>query len=425
MAYITTCGQWQPQPTRGIGAYGAAINAGLKSSPKVLAFDSAGNLFIADNNNRVRKVDTSGIITTVAGNGVYSSGGGGAFSGDGGAATNASLYRPNNVAFDAAGNWYIADIFNQRIRRVDTNGIITTVAGNGTQNYSGDGGAATNASMHYPASVALDVVGNLYIADLYNYRIRKVNTNNIITTFAGNGNPSFFGDGGKATNASIYNPQGVAFDAAGNLYIADTYNNRIRKVGTNGIITTVSGKGSGKFAGDGGAATNAYLNEPWGVVLDSVGNMYIADYGNNRIRKVDTNGIITTVAGNGSATYAGDGGAATNASLNNPACVALDNMGNLFIADWQNNRVREVHFAGMPTFTVNNVSVTNAGNYRVVVTGASGSVTSLVVSLTVISSPTIKCCNAVIRQVSLIRNAQTNFGYQRQYATNLERARLD
>lgn len=364
------------------GDGGSATNASL-NQPQGVAFDAAGNLLIADNNNdRVRKVDANGIITTVAGNGVGASSNGGSFSGDGGAATDAGLFRPNNLAFDASGNMYIADIFNNRVRKIDTNGIIVTAAGSFGPGSFGDNGPATSAALNLPASVALDVVGNLFIADLANSRVRKVDTNGIITTVAGKSGIGFSGDGGPATNAMLNSPQGVACDAIGNFYIADSYNRRIRKVDTNGIITTMAG-GGGKFPGDNSAATNALLNSPWGLALDSVGNMYFADKDYCTIRKINTNGIITTVAGKPlMAGYSGDGGVATNASLNAPACVALDAAGNLFIADWNNNRIREVHLAGSPTITLSHVSITNAGNYAVVITSPSGSVTSGVVTLT-------------------------------------------
>ena len=199
------------------------------------------------------------------------------------------------------------------------NGIITTVAGNGSGGYSGDGGAATNASLYYPEGAAFDAAGNLFVADFFNNRIRKITTNGIITTVAGNGSPGYSGDGVPATNATV-RPAGVALDANGNLFIADWNNNRIRKVDTNGIITTIAGNGSPGYSGDGGPATSASLAYVEGVTVDSAGNLFIADTVNNRIRRVDTNGIITTVAGKGPAvygSYSGDGGAATNAGLDN------------------------------------------------------------------------------------------------------------
>jgi sugar lactone lactonase YvrE len=250
------------------------------------------------------------------------------------------------VAVDAAGNLLIADSGNQRIRRVDgTTGIITTVAGNGTYGFSGDGGAATSASLAYPYGVAVDAAGNLLIADYGNQRIRQVDgTTRIITTVAGKGTYGFSGDGGPATDASLNNPLGVAVDGAGNLLIADTYNQRIRRVdGTTGIITTVAGNGMAGFSGDGGPATDASLNNPSGVAVDGAGNLLIAVYGNQRIRRVDgTTGIITTVAGNGTAGFSGDGGAAISGSLNNPVGVAVDAAGNLLIADTNNLRIRRV-----------------------------------------------------------------------------------
>src|SRR5665213_1429091 len=301
---------------------------------------------------------TSGIIMTVAGTGAPS------FYGDGGAATNAALYLPYGVTVDANGNLFIADEVSNRIRKVDTDGIITTVAGNGygagTGNggYSGDGNAAINAELWYPSSVAVDAGGNLFIADSENNRIRKVDTNGVITTVAGKGPSSFSGDGSKATNATLYWPQGLALDAAGNIFIADSWNNRIRKVDTNGIITTVAGNGVittvagngyGSFSGDGSAATNAGFFQPFGVSVDGGGNLFIADAGNNRIRKVDSNGTITTVAGVGTNIFSGDGGAATNAAINYPWKVVPDNLGNLFIADTGNNRIRKVDTNGIIT----------------------------------------------------------------------------
>ena len=372
------------------GDGGAATNATL-SNPFGVTVDASGNLFIADeSNNRIRKVGIDGIITTVAGNG--SAG----YSGDGGVATNAGLYYPNCVAVDASGNLFIADIGSTRIRKVATNGIITTVAGNGLWSFSGDGGAATNAALANPTGVAVDASGNLFIADQGNNRIRKVGIDGIITTVAGNDTNSFSGDGGAATNASLFTPFGVAVDASGNLFIADAANRRIRKVAANGIITTLAGNGLWSFSGDGGAATNAAFRAPYGMAVDASGNLFIADMGNNRIRKVGIDGIITTVAGNGygagsgAGGYSGDGGAATNAELFNPLGVALDASGNVFISDQYNSRIRRVYnFNSQPIFICSPVSTNSTGNYSVVVTDSSGSVTSSVATLTVIISPTI------------------------------------
>jgi sugar lactone lactonase YvrE len=296
---------------------------------------------------------------------------------------------------DANGNLLIADSFNNVIRKVGTNGIISTVVGNGygagTGNgaYSGDGGAATNAELWNPTSVAIDATGNLFIADTYNNVIREVGTNGIISTVAGSGTLGRFGDGGVAINAALYNPHGVAVDATGNLFIADQHNNRIRKVGTNGIINTVAGNGTWGYSGDDGAATIAELSDPSGVAVDATGNLFISDSFNNVIRKVGINGIISTVVGNGYGAgtgygaYSGDGGGATNAALSLPGGVAVDTTGSLFIADTDNNRIREVVFPG-PILVLNDVGVGNTGAYDVVVSGPYGSVTSSVINLTVI-----------------------------------------
>jgi sugar lactone lactonase YvrE len=233
------------------------------------------------------------------------------------------------VAVDSVGNVYIADLGNKRIRKV-SGGTITTIAGNGAAGFSGDGGPATSASLSAPYGVALDSTGSLYTADNDNNRIRKV-SGGTITTVAGNGNLGFSGDGGPATSASLAQPEGLAVDSSGNLYIADTRNHRIRKL-SGGTITTIAGNGTPGFSGDGGPATSASLYNPGGVAVDSAGNLYIADSNNNRIRKV-SGGTITTVAGNGNAGFSGDGGPATSASLNYPIGIAVDSAGDLYTAD--------------------------------------------------------------------------------------------
>lgn len=397
-----------------LGDNGPATNASLYY-PQGVGFDTNGNLFITDNNdNIVRKVDTNEVITSVAGG--YSLTG--AYSGDGAAATNAGLNHPNNVAVSSNGVIYIADIFNQRIRRVNTSGIISTAAGNGTPGSFGDGGLATSANLNYPACVALDGVGNFYIADLANSRVRKV-AGGIITTFAGKSVPGFSGDGGPATSASLMNPQGLNFDSSSDLYIADTGNNRIRKVDATGSITTVAGSSVTNFIGDGAAATNAGLNMPWSVCADPSGNLFIADYGHNRIRKVATNGIISTVAGkSNTGGFSGDGGPATKAGLNGPACVALDSVGNLYIADWYNNRIREIHFSGLPALTLSNVSVASFGHYSVVVSSPSGSVTdSFTLNVPVFPNFSGITVTNGLRQFTW--NSQSNLSYRLQYTTNL------
>jgi sugar lactone lactonase YvrE len=304
--------------------------------------DGVGNLYIADRtNNRIRKIDTNGAITTVAGNGTSG------FSGDGGIATSASLNAPNGLATDNVGNLYIADTNNNRIRKVDTSGIITTIAGNGTIGFGGDGGMAVAANLSAPNEVAIDGVGNLYIADTNNNRIRKIDGGGVITTVAGSGTTGFGGDGGLAVNASLNTPSGIAIDSGGNLYIADTNNSRIREVNGTGIISTIAGNGTSGFNGDGGPAIAASLSIPVEIALDSAGNLYITDANNNRIRKVDNSGIISTVAGNGTVGFGGDGGNAVNANLNFPNGIATDSTGNVYIADTNNNRIREVNNSGV------------------------------------------------------------------------------
>jgi trimeric autotransporter adhesin len=324
----------------GLGDGGPAISAQL-NDPRGVATDAQGNLFIADNNNqRVRKVSPASIITTVAG-------GAACCAGDVGPAASAYLNSAIGVAVDTAGNLFIADYYS-RLYKVGSNSIITTIAGNGVYSYSGDGGPALSAQLSSPRGLAADATGNLFIADTNNGRLRKV-SNGTLTTVAGIGSCCYSGDNGPATSAVLYTPYGVAVDAAGNPFIADTSNNRIRKVSADGTIVTVAGNGQQGYSGDGGAATGAQLFRPNAVAVDATGNLFIADTENNRVRKVSLDGKIATVAGNGQAGYSGDGGLATSASLNNPAGVAVDASGNVFIADYYNNRVRKVASNGMIT----------------------------------------------------------------------------
>ncbi|MGA3236246.1 MAG: hypothetical protein ABSG03_08085 [Bryobacteraceae bacterium] len=448
------------------GDNGPATNARL-AGPWAVAVDSAGNLYIADSDNYcIRKV-ANGAIATVAGNGLAG------FSGDNGPAANAQLNNPYGVAVDSAGNLYIADTLNQRVRKV-ANGVIATIAGNGTEGYSGDNGPATSAQLGTPLGIAVDSAGSLYIAERDNERIRKV-VSGVIATVAGNGMEGFSGDNGPATSAELQGPEGAAVDSAGNLYIADVYNDRIRKV-TKGVITTVAGGGtpvggngpatgvqfgypaavaldsSGSlyiadqqgviwkisngaiaavagngtqgFSGDGGPATAAQLNNPSGVAVDAAGNLYISDTDNQRIRKV-ANGVITTLAGNGTAGFSGDNGPATGAELNLPVGVAVDSSGNLYISDSYNNRVREV---------ANGMIATIAGNGGSGFSGYNGPATSvpldspsgiavdsagnLYISVGFYESAVLKVSNGVVSVVA--GNGSTGFSGDNGPATSAE-----
>ena len=315
------------------GDGGAATKAGL-IVPFALAMDGSGNIYFAENgDSRIRKIDSSGNMSTLAGTGVPG------FGGDGSTAGTAQLNFPTGVAVDANGNVYIADSLNHRIRKV-ASGNINTVAGNGALSYSGDGGAGSAAQLNTPQTVALDANGNLYIADTANNVVRKVAANGTITTLAGNGAAGFGGDGGNAASAQLNGPQGIAVDAGGNVYVSDTQNARVRKI-SGGAITTVAGSGTAGFGGVGSAATSAQLTIPTGLAIDSAGALYIADFSNNRIRKV-SGGNIGTFAGNGLAGYTGDSGPAANAQLTTPLGVAVDTSGNVYIADTGNNAVRLV-----------------------------------------------------------------------------------
>jgi len=340
------------------GDGGAATSAELYN-PGGVAVDSAGNIYIVDSyNQRIRKVDTSGNISTVAGNGTPG------YSGDGGAATSAELYDPTGAAVDSAGNIYITDYFNNRIRKVDTSGKISTVAGTGAHGYSGDNGLATSAELYLPSYVAVDSAGNIYVADEGNNRIRKVDVSTgYISTVAGNGTKGYSGDNGLATSAELSNPMGAAVDSAGNIYIADIGNNRIRKVNVStGCITTVAGTGAQGYSGDNGLATSAELHSPAGVAVDSAVNIYIADTYNQRIRKVDAStGNISTVAGNGTGGFSGDGSAATSAEINYPWGLTVDSTGNIYIADTSNNSIRKVDVSAssLGFATATNVGLTD------------------------------------------------------------------
>ncbi|HTA84565.1 MAG TPA: SMP-30/gluconolactonase/LRE family protein [Bacteroidia bacterium] len=338
--------------TAGFAGDNGNATAAELNNPSGVCADASGNIYVADvSNNRIRMITSSGLITTIVGNGTAG------FAGDNGAATAAELNGPSGVCFDLSGNLYIADEGNYRIRKVTTAGIITTVAGNGTKGYAGDNAAATAAKLNNPSGVAaLDVAGNLYIADQDNNRVRMVSAGGTITTVAGNGSYGYSGDNAAATAAELAVPMGVALDASGNLYIADNSNSRIRKVSTGGTITTVAGNGTAGMAGDNGAATAAKLNYPEGVAVDKSGNIYIADFSNSRVRMVNTAGTISTIAGDGSFGFTGDNGPAANAELNYPAAVTADLNGNIYLADLDNERVRELTIVS----GINEVSLANS-----------------------------------------------------------------
>lgn len=382
----------------GYNGDGMASTKAMLCVPNGLAFDAAGNLVVADGgNSRIRRITKAGKISTIAGNGVFG------YSGDGGPATSASIGQPFMLAYDSSGNLYFSQVGNCVVRKVDSSGTISTVAGNGTCGYGGDNGPATAAMLNHPRGVALDTNGNLYIADRDNFRVRKVNTAGTITTFAGTGIGGFSGDGGLATNAKIGLARGLAvqngalyianagrarfrlvdlttniintyagstfgydgdnhallasqfagggsisFDSAGNPLLADPGNGRMRK-GTGGIVNTIAGG----YLGDGGKATAAALVSPEALAIDKSGNLYIADYTGNRVRKVSA-GVISTIAGNGVSGYSGDGGPGTSAMLYAPLGVALDSAGNVFIADTINGVIREVNTSGnISTFATN------------------------------------------------------------------------
>jgi type IX secretion system substrate protein len=310
-----------------------------------LAIDTSGNVFIGDQNHVIRRVDPSGFITTFAGNDTFG------FSGDSGPATAAKMAEANAIATDKKGNVYFCDLGNSRVRKVDRFGIITTFAGNGSGVISGNGGAATAAGLGAVGGVCVDDTGNVYIH--VQSEIRKVDLGGIITSFAGTGVPGFSGDGGMADTAKLSGSNQIEFDTSGNLYLCD--NQRIRKINRAGIIMTVAGNGLQGFSGDGFPATAAEFNTPTGLFPDKCGNIYIADFYNNRIRMVNDIGIITTVVGNGyggvgggsigswTGGGTGDRGPATAAELYGPWKVYLDKQGSIYFTDEYNHEVRYVH----------------------------------------------------------------------------------
>ena len=327
----------------GFSGDGGAATAAQLASPNGIALDAAGNIYFSEvGNGRVRKI-SNGVITTVAGGGTHAPG-------DGGLATDAILYGPNGLAVDAQGNIFIADSNNNRIRKVSTTGIITTVVGTGTAGNTGDGGSAASAQLSVPQYLAVDRSGNLYIADTGNHRVRKVSAAGVISAFAGTGAAGYGGDGGLAISAQLQDPEGVAVDASGNVCIVDSSNNRVREVSAGGVINTVAGNGTNGSTGDGGAATSGQIAGSYGVAVDTAGDLFIAEFYGNKIRKV-VGGIIGTEGGNG-VTFSGDNGPATNAQLASVLGVAADGLGDVFIAD--NAAVREIAATGIITTVAGN-----------------------------------------------------------------------
>jgi sugar lactone lactonase YvrE len=315
-----------------------------------MAVSPNGDIYIARReHNVISRIDKQGRLKNVVGSGAYG------FSGDGGPAAQAQLQVPAGLTFDAQGNLYIADRANHRIRKVNKRGIITTVAGNGTAGFGGDGGPATQASLNLPSGVVVDKQGNLYISDRSNNRVRVVNTQGIIKTFAGTGNDGYHGDNMPALKATLDKPFGLALDKNENLYIADRGNNRIRKIDSSGLISTVAGDGGFFFIGDNGPAYRASIAGPTGVAVDSKDNIYIADRSNNRIRMVDKLGMIRTVMGTGQQEYNGDSELGRETNLHLPFGVALDKNGDLLVIDRSHYRIRKLTLKG-------NTVTTLAGN---------------------------------------------------------------
>jgi len=314
----------------GSGTAGFADGTGtaaLFNTPSGVALDASGNVYVADReNNRIRKITPAGVVTTLAGSGTFG------FA-DGAGAT-AQFRTPNGVAVDASGNVYVADVNNHRIRKITPAGVVSTFAGSGERGSAN--GTGTAAQFDYPRDVATDASGNVYVADIYCGLIRKITPAGVVSTLAGSGT-SGFADG-AGTAAQFNNPLGVAIDASGNVYVGDYSNHRIRKITPAGVVTTFAGSGTAGFAN--GTGTTAQFNNPVGITLDASGNVYVADGGNHRIRKITPAGVVTTFAGSGTAGFAD--GAGTTAQFSNPSGVALDASGNVYVADRTNHRIRKI-----------------------------------------------------------------------------------
>ncbi len=323
--------------TSGYSGDGAAATTAAMNYPTHTAMDAAGNLYFGDfTNARIRMINPSGIVATVAGTGTPG------YTGDGIPATTSRIVSTAGMVTDAAGNLYFSDYGGFRVRKLSTTGIITTIAGTGVTGFGGDGVPASSAAITNPWGVVLDQAGNLYFCDRYNQRIRKIDGSGIITTIAGNGTAGFFGDGGAATAALISDPTDLAIDLNGNIYFTENADNRVRKISNTGIITSICGNGVGAFFGDGGAATAGRVNGPVGITVDTAGNVYIGDWGNNRIRKINTSGTLSTIAGTAVGGYNGDGGNPATTELFHPYGVSVFGTGDIYICDVGNARIRKI-----------------------------------------------------------------------------------
>lgn len=332
---------------RGFEGDGGPAVAAKLFRPQGVAVDKSGAVFVADSgNHRVRRIDPEGRISTLAGTGEAG------YGGDGCPAAEAELNEPCGIAADGAGSVYVCDSKNHRIRRIDAKGMIATVAGTGTPGHGGDGGPAIEAMLHWPALVATDERGNVYVGDRNNERVRKIDADGIITTVVGTGQPGYAGDRGPADRAQLSQPSGVAVDGAGNLYVADTENGRVRRIDSAGTITTFAGGGSALHNGDRGPADKARIGTVHGLSVDASGNVYFSDSFHHRVRRFLPGGRITTIAGTGKAGYAGDGGAAHEAQISHPTGVAADANGNVYVADTGNQRVRRISASGLITTTI-------------------------------------------------------------------------
>ena len=332
-----------PYPSIGDGKRGIDVSLTLVDG---IATDPRGNIYISHRSqNRIRKLSPNGTITTIAGNGIAG------FSGDGVPALKSSLNFPAGLAFDK-GNLYVADRNNHRIRKIDSNGIISTVAGTGIPECCNDNGLAVEAHLHFPSDIDVDTEGNLYISDRSNNRIRKVNSDGIITTIAGLGKPGYGGDFGPADKALLKYPFGISHDNKGNFYIADRGNNRVRKIDQRGIITTIAGDGTHSFGGDYGPANQSSLAFPTDVIVDSLGTVYIADRNNNRVRKIDRLGVITTLMGLSQTEFNGDNEISAETTLHLPFALALNGEDRLLVVDRNHFRVREVRLQSNQVETI-------------------------------------------------------------------------